>query len=342
MKKLGNVLYILTPQSYLYCQNETIAVKVGGEEKKRLPAHLIESIICIGNTSISSPFIGFCGERNISLSFVSDYGKFYGRIYGEVSGNVLLRKKQYEYMGDEEKSVSIIKSMLYAKLINSRYMIKRYMRNSNVEEIRDRLNNAADSITSIAGLIEKNESADSMRGLEGAAASVYFGVFDDMLLAKNEEMRFVKRSKRPPENRFNALLSFLYMLLKNDVETGLECVGLDPAAGYLHTIRPGRASLALDLMEELRAPLCDRMAISLVHLGQISKDDFSMDIEGIMLKDKARKKVIAQWQERKKEIITHPFLKEKIQIGLIPYVQAQMLARYIRGDLDAYPPFIWR
>jgi CRISPR-associated protein Cas1 len=342
MKKLGNVLYVLTPQSYLYCQNETIAIKVGGEETKRLPAHLIESIVCIGNTTVSSPFIGFCGDRNISLSFVSDYGEFYGRIYGGVSGNVLLRKKQYEYISNAEKSESIIKNILYAKLINSRYMIKRYMRNSVSDEAKARLNRAADKITSIADLIEQSEGADSIRGLEGAAASIYFSVFDDMLSAKDKEMCFEKRSKRPPENRFNALLSFLYMILKNDVETGLECVGLDPAAGYMHTIRPGRASLALDLMEELRAPLCDRMAISLVHLGQISKDDFLIDAEGIKLKDKSRKKVITQWQERKKETIIHPFLKEKIQIGLIPYVQSQMLARYIRGDLDVYPPFVWR
>lgn len=342
MKKLGNVLYILTPRSYLYCQNETIAVRVGGEDKKRIPAHIIESIVCIGDTAVSSPFIGFCGERNIGLSFVSDYGKFYGRICGKVSGNVFLRKKQYEYIESKSHSESIVRNILYSKLINSRYVLKRYMRKSEDDEARQRISNAADNITDIAAKLDGVENIAGMRGLEGSAASIYFGVFDDMLNAAEEDMRFVKRSRRPPENRFNALLSFLYMLLKNDMITALECVGLDPAAGYLHSIRPGRPSLALDLMEELRAPLCDRMAISLVHLGQISAKDFSYDADGILLKDKARKTVLTQWQTRKKEEIMHPFIKEKIPIGLIPYTQAQMMARYIRGDLEEYPSFIWR
>lgn len=341
MKKLGNVLYILTPQSYLYCQNETIAVKVGGEDKKRIPAHIVESIVCIGDTAVSSPFIGFCGKRNISLSFVSDYGEFYGRIYGAVSGNVLLRKRQYQYVDDKNKSGEIVRNIVYAKLINSRYIIRRYERQSEGQQ-KDRLKNAADHLTEIAHMLAGEESVDKMRGLEGAAATVYFKVFDDMLKSESPRMCFEKRTRRPPENRVNALLSFLYMLLKNDMQTGLECVGLDPAAGFLHTLRPGRASLALDLMEEMRAPLCDRMAISMIHLGQIGEDDFHDDAEGIKLSDKARRKVLDEWQNRKKEQIMHPFLNEHIEIGLIPYVQAQMLARYIRNDLDAYPSFVWR
>ena len=313
---------------------------VGGTEKTRIPAHTIEAIICLCNTTVSTPFIGFCGENGIALSFHSDNGKFYGRIYGSVSGNVLLRKKQYEWIGSH-KSAEVVRNIILGKIVNSRNMLTRAARNTTEEKALI-LKDQAEKLLEQEYSLECAKTIDSIRGIEGAAATVYFRAFDAMLKTDELEMMFEKRSRRPPENRVNALLSFAYMLLKNDTQSALESVGIDPAAGYLHTLRPGRPSMALDLMEELRAPLCDRFVISLINLKQITASDF--DAEGIeyKLKDKARRKVIQEWQLRKKETITHPYLKEKIPIGLIPYCQAMLLARHFRGDIDGYPPFIWR
>ncbi|MBR1422952.1 MAG: type I-C CRISPR-associated endonuclease Cas1 [Ruminococcus sp.] len=330
----------MTDNSYLHCENESICVKVGGAEKVRIPAHTIEHIVCLCNTTVSSPFIGFCGDKGIGLSFHSDNGKFYGRIYGSVSGNVLLRQKQYDLIGKEE-SAEVVRNILIGKLANSRNTIMRAARGSEGKE-EQIFRNAAVLLTEQGNLLEKADSIDSMRGIEGSAASIYFRSFDAMLKTDDPEMLFGKRSKRPPENRVNALLSFVYMLLKNDTQSALESVGIDPAAGYLHTLRPGRPSMALDMMEELRSPLCDRFVVSLINLKQIKKDDFSTNDGVFMLNDKARRLVIKEWQLRKKETITHPFLKEKIPIGLIPYCQSMLLARYFRGDIDGYPPFLWR
>ena len=340
MKKLLNVLYILTENSYLHCENGSICVKVGGTEKTRIPAHTIESIICLCNTTVSTPFIGFCSENGISLSFHSDTGKFYGRIYGAVSGNVLLRQKQYQWIG-EKQSIAVVHNIISGKLLNSRNVLMKSAR-STASENKERLHQAAQMLSDQQAALENVSDIDSIRGIEGAAATVYFRAFDAMLKTDDNDLIFDKRSRRPPENRVNALLSFVYMLLKNDAQFALESVGLDPAAGYLHTLRPGRPSLALDLMEELRAPLCDRFVISLLNLKQIKSNDFDTTNGEYRLRDDARRQVIREWQLRKKEQITHPFLKEKIEIGLIPYCQAMLLARHMRGDLDGYPPFIWR
>lgn len=340
MKHLQNVLYILTENSYLYCENETICVKVGGLEKVRIPAHTIESIICLCNTTVSTPFIGFCGKNKISLSFHGPNGAFYGRIYGPVNGNVILRQKQYEIIGKSD-AVEIVRNILQGKILNSRNTLMRAARGTTAER-ETVLRNAASLLIEQSELIGAADSIDSLRGIEGAAATIDFRVFDEMLKTEEEDMRFEKRSRRPPENRVNAVLSFVYMLLKNDVQSALESVGIDPAVGYLHMLRPGRPSMALDLMEELRSPLCDRFVISLINLKQIKSDSF--DVEGgvFSLKDEPRRLVIKEWQTRKKETLIHPFLKEKIPIGLIPYCQAMLLARYLRSDIDGYPPFIWR
>lgn len=313
---------------------------VGGTEKTRIPAHMIEAIICLCNTTVSTPFIGFCGENGIALSLHSDNGKFYGRIYGSVSGNVLLRKKQYEWIGSH-KSAEVVRNIILGKIVNSRNMLMRAARNATEEKALI-LKEQAEKLLEQEYSLECAKTIDSIRGIEGAAATVYFRAFDAMLKTDELEMMFEKRSRRPPENRVNALLSFAYMLLKNDTQSALEAVGIDPAAGYLHTLRPGRPSMALDLMEELRAPLCDRFVISLINLKQITASDFEAEGIEYKLKDKARRKVIQEWQFRKKEAITHPYLKEKIPIGLIPYCQAMLLARHFRGDIDGYPPFIWR
>lgn len=340
MKKLGNVLYILTEDSSLFCENETIAVKVGGSERVRIPAHTVKSIICLKNTTITTPFIGFCSRHGISLSFHSENGKFLGRVYGSINGNVLLRKKQYDIMNTNE-ALEIARNILIGKFANSRNVLLKSARN-NTEKASLALRQSADKISESFKLLENADNIDSMRGIEGSVASIYFSAFDEMLKIDDEKLAFEKRSRRPPENRVNALLSFVYMLLKNDVCSALESVGLDPAAGYLHSLRPGRESLALDIMEELRAPLCDRFVISVINLKEIQAKDFIEIGNEIKLCDNAYRLIIDKWQKRKKEEITHPFIKEKIPIGLIPYCQAMLLARHLRGDLNAYPPFSWR
>ena len=340
MRQLKNTLYITTEDSYLFWENECIAVKVGGVEKVRIPAISIESIVCFGNTSVSTPLIRFCGERGIGLTFLSENGRFYGRINGPVSGNVLLRQRQFLSCSDPLFSARMSSHFLCGKLLNEKNMLMRAARETADGEREKRLKDKALEIAGLSKDLKEPLSTAAMRGIEGAAAAAYFSCFDMML--KTKEMRFEERSRRPPKNEVNAVLSFLYMLLKNDVQSALETVGLDPACGYLHTLRPGRPALALDIMEELRAPLCDRMALALFNRGQLDKKDFNLELGQCLIEEKARKLLISSWQNRKKETVQHPFIKEKIEIGLIPFVQAQLLARVLRGDLDEYPPFIWR
>ncbi len=340
MRQLKNTLYITTEDSYLFWENECIAVKVGGVEKVRIPAISIESIVCFGNTSVSTPLIRFCGERGIGLTFLSENGRFYGRINGPVSGNVLLRQRQFLSCSDPLFSARMASHFLCGKLLNEKNMLMRAARETADGEREKRLKDKALEIAGLSKDLKEPLSTAAMRGIEGAAAAAYFSCFDMML--KTKEMRFEERSRRPPKNEVNAVLSFLYMLLKNDVQSALEAVGLDPACGYLHTLRPGRPALALDIMEELRAPLCDRMALALFNRGQLDKKDFNLELGQCLIEEKARKLLISSWQNRKKETVQHPFIKEKIEIGLIPFVQAQLLARVLRGDLDEYPPFIWR
>lgn len=338
MKQLKNTLYILTPGTYLALQNEAIAVKVGGTEKVRVPASTIDSICCFGNITVSTPLIAFCGQRGISLCFFSEYGKFYGRIQGPVHGNILLRRRQFAAMEDYNQRTRFARSFLLGKLASEKGFLLRMRREHN-EEAED-LTLAIDKITGISEQLQAATSVDSMRGLEGAAASAYFAAFPAML--NGQALRFSGRNRRPPEDPVNALLSFLYTLLKNDVQSALEGVGLDPAAGFLHALRPGRPALALDLMEELRAPLCDRLALALIHRRQITERSFEQLTPPVLLSEAGRKTVLTAWQKRKQETIRHPFLEESIPIGMIPHAQAMLLARVIRGELDEYPPFHWR
>ncbi|MCR2048451.1 type I-C CRISPR-associated endonuclease Cas1c [Acetatifactor muris] len=338
MKQLLNTLYILTPDTYLFLENEAIGVKIGGEEKVRVPAHTINSVYCFGNVTVSTPLIGFCGQRGISLVFLSEYGKFYGRIQGPVQGNILLRRRQFAALDDLVFSKRLVRSILLGKLVNSREFLMRVRRERKEKE--EVFTNSIQKIARIAEELRESPGIDSMRGLEGAAAAAYYAAFSAMLVS--EEMGFEGRNRRPPEDPVNALLSFLYTLLKNDVQSALEGVGLDPAAGFLHTLRPGRPALALDLMEELRSPLCDRLCVALINRGQITRKHFEQLTPPVLLGENGRKIVLKAWQERKKEQIQHPFLQEKIPIGLIPHAQAMLLARVLRDELDEYPPFHWR
>ena len=340
MKKLLNTLYILTPDSYLFLRNETVCVKIGGEEKVAVPTLSIEAIVCFGKATVSTPLIGACAERGISLVFLSEHGRFLARVEGPVSGNVLLRKRQYESMGNCRFASSLVRDILMAKLRNSKNMLLRAARTEQ-DEISASLHDAAHRLSELAQELDRTENVDTMRGIEGAAATIYFSHFDDML-GESCPFRFEVRSRRPPFNEVNAALSFVYTLLRREIQSGLETVGLDPAAGFLHTLRPGRPSLALDMMEELRSPLADRFVQTLFHRKQLSQIHFERDEEAAFLNEKGRRVVLSAWQKRKGEIITHPFLGEKIHIGIIPYAQAMLLARVLRGDLDRYPPFTWR
>lgn len=342
MKKLLNVLYVLTEDSYLSKQGDTISVKVGGAEKVRVPAHTLESIICFGNTTVSTPLISFCGERGISLTFMGEYGKFYGRIEGPVSGNVLLRRAQHFATESKETQVMITKLIIAAKIVNSRTVLLRGSRDCQEVEDADKLTIASNSLASIVRQLEHKNDIEELRGLEGLAASVYFNVFNYLIRVNKDDFYFQERNKRPPKDNMNAIMSFLYALLANDTRSALEGVGLDPARGFLHALRPGRASLALDIMEEFRSPLCDRLALSMVNLKQLTPGHFKQDFSGVTMDDDAKKIILTAWQKRKKEIIMHPYLSEKLEIGLLPHVQALLLARHLRGDIEAYPPFYWK
>jgi CRISPR-associated protein Cas1 len=343
MKKLLNVLYILTEGAYIHVDGETVAVMNGQTTMGRFPAHILEGIACFGNTTVSTPLIALCGECGISMAFFGDNGRFMGRIEGPTRGNVLLRTNQYRVCADDN-NCTLARSMALAKIANSRTLLLRSAREADDarQGQEDELREAAAKLASIAGRLTEGVSKDTIRGLEGAAGQSYFSVFDAMLRSKSSVFRFELRSKRPPQNPVNALLSFLYALLANDYRSALEGVGLDPFVGFLHTMRPGRPALALDLMEELRSPLCDRLAISLINLKSIQENCFQFMPTGVLLNDKGRREAIDAWQKRKRESIQHPFLNEEVQIGLIPHLQAQLLARHLRGDLEDYPPFLWR
>ena len=341
MKKLLETMYITTPDSYAFLRNENICIEVGGVERASVPAAQVDSIVFLGKNTVSTGLLVFCGKHDITLTFLGARGEFCGRVCGPVSGNVLLRKRQYDSLNDPEFVSVTVRNILFGKLRNSKDVLMRYARTVAVREKADELYDAARKISDLAKMLAETEDVDTMRGMEGAAAKIYFSVFDTILDGKNG-LVFDVRSKRPPRNEVNAVLSFVYTLLTHDCRSALETVGLDPAAGYLHTLRPGRSSFALDLIEELRAPLCDRFVIGLIHKGMLSKKDFTMEGDAVWLNEKGRRTVLSAWRERKREEITHPFFKEKIPIGLIPYTQAMLFARVLRGDLDLYPPFVWR
>jgi CRISPR-associated protein Cas1 len=340
MRKLLNTLYVTTPESYLHRDGENVIVKIGSEEKFRIPVHNIEGIVCFGYMGATPNLMQLCSDNNVGLSFLTPHGKFLGRVNGRVRGNVLLRRTQYRIADDPEASLDIAKGFLAGKIVNCRTVLGRSLRDHS-EVVRCEKIRCADNLL-IENLkkIEGCTIADTLRGIEGNCAKFYFDVFDELILKQKNDFFFHERNRRPPRDNMNALLSFLYTLLAHDVESALETVGLDPYVGFFHTDRPGRASLALDMMEELRPFIADRLALNLVNLQQVSGQDFlKKEGGGILLTDKGRKEVLGAWQKRKLDEITHPYLNEKIPIGLLPYVQAMLMARFLRGDIDGYPPF---
>ncbi len=342
MKKLANTLYITNPKAYLTLEGETILIKKEDKTTTRLPLHNLENIVCFNWLGTSPALMRACTERNIGLAYFNPYGHFQARVSGKVRGNVLLRKTQYRISEDESKSVPIASSFLLAKIANSRVVIERALRDHALLVDVEALNHASAALKSILKVIPECTTTAELMAFEGSAAKIYFRIFDQLILHQKEAFFFKTRTRRPPLDKMNSLLSFYYVLLANDVASALEGVGLDPYVGFLHQDRPGRPSLALDLMEELRPVFADRLALSLVNRRQVKGKGFTQkESGGILMDDDTRKKVLVAWQERKQNQITHPYLKEKISFGLIPHVQALLLARYLRGDLDAYPPFFW-
>ena len=343
MKKLLNTLYVTSENSYLSLDGENIVVFEDKKEVGRLPLHNLEGIVSFGYRGTSPALMGACADRNISLCYVTPQGKFLARVTGKIKGNVILRQQQYESSRDKEISLSIAKNCITGKIYNARWVLERAVRDHSLQINTDQVKTASVHLKQSLDLIQNSQTKEQLRGYEGEAASIYFGVFNELILQQKKDFVFCGRNKRPPLDNINAMLSFVYTLLTNQIASALECVGLDPYIGYLHTERPGRVSLALDLIEELRAPLADRFVLSLINKKVITRKNFKTKENGaVIMDDEARKRLLTEWQNRKKETITHPFLKEKIEWGMVPYVQAMLLARYLRGDLDGYPVFLWK
>jgi len=343
MKKHLNTLFVTTQGAYLAKEGETIAVKVERDVRLRLPVHTIGGIVCFGNVSCSPFLMGFCAENGVGISFLTEQGRFLARVHGPVSGNVLLRRQQYRMADDEGASAAVAGFALIGKIANSRMVLQRALRDHSEKIEAKILGFAVQRLGAYLQQLQGDHSLDTIRGFEGDAAHLYFNVFDHLIVAQKEDFFFNERNRRPPLDNVNCLLSFIYTLVMHDVRSALEGVGLDPAVGFLHRDRPGRPSLALDLMEEFRPYLADRLALSLINMRQVRGADFKRTESGaVMMSDDARKKVLVAYQERKQDEIQHPFLDEKVRIGILYHVQALLFARYIRGDLDGYPPFIWR
>lgn len=344
MRRQLNTLYITTDGAWLRKDGANILVEVDRQERARFPVHMLESLICFGRVGLSPQLMGFCAEQGITMSHFTSHGRFLARIEGPVSGNVLLRKAQYRYSDDPIGCAAIVRNLIVAKVYNQRAVLARGWRDHG-----DRLPNrqafqhALKRLRRIPMRLLIESDINVLRGLEGEAAQAYFGVFDQLIRVDTESLRFCGRSRRPPLDPFNALLSFLYTLLTHDCRSALEGVGLDPAVGFLHRDRPGRPSLALDLAEEFRPLLGERIALSMINRRQLSERDFrTFDNGAVQLKDEARKAVLIAYQERKQEQVRHEFVGEKVDIGLLPHLQAQLLAKHLRGDLDGYPPYLWK
>lgn len=344
MKKLLNTLYATTEGARLRKDGENVVAEIDGAERGRVPLHMLGAVVAFGATSVSPPLIGALAKAGITLVLLDRQGRFEARVEGPVSGNVLLRRAQYRA---SEQPVEIVRSIVSAKVANQRAVLQRALRDHGKEMHAGRRAAIEAAVGRLEQILRRvafmNERADTMRGAEGEAANCYFSVFGELVRSPDPDIRFNGRSRRPPLDPVNALLSFLYTLLTHDCRSAAESVGLDPAVGFLHRDRPGRPSLALDLMEELRPVLADRLALSLINRRQLRSGDFeTRDGGAVLLSEAGRKTVLTAWQERKKEERRHPFLDEAAPLGLVPYLQAQLLARHLRGDLDAYPPWFWK
>ncbi len=343
MKQLLNTLYVTTQGAYLAREGDTVLVRVEEQTALRVPIHTLSSIVCFGRVSSSPPLMGLCAENGVALAFFTQSGRFLARVQGPVSGNVLLRREQYRRSEDQGQAADIARSVVIAKVANCRTVLVRAAREKPEAPGAEDLDAGALRLARLVEELQKPKPLDTVRGHEGDAARVYFEVFDHLITESKEAFFFRTRSRRPPLDNVNALLSFLYTLLTHDVAAALEGVGLDPAVGYLHRDRPGRPSLALDIVEELRPVIADRLALSMINRRQIRGDGFRTTESGaVEMGDATRKEVLVAYQKRKQDEIIHPFLKERVAFGIVPHVQAMLLARHLRGDLEGYPSFLWR
>ncbi|MFS0646979.1 type I-C CRISPR-associated endonuclease Cas1c [Siminovitchia sp. 179-K 8D1 HS] len=343
MKKLLNTLFVTKPDMYLSLDGENIVIKQKDEPVKRIPLHNLESIISFGYTGASPALMAFCAERNISIVFLSSSGRFRARVMGKSKGNVILRKTQYRLSEDDQECVRIARNFILGKVFNQKWMIERMTRDYPLRIDVAKFKEVSAHLSTLMQEIRKCEDLERLRGLEGQAAISYNKLLNVMILQQKEDFYFYSRSRRPPMDNVNAMLSLAYTLLATDVAAALEGVGLDAYVGFLHRDRPGRVSLALDVMEELRGIYADKFVLTLINKRVVNNKDFIKKENGsVLMTDEARKKFLAAWQSKKQEKITHPYLKEKIQWGLVPHAQSILLARYLRGDLDEYPPFLWK
>lgn len=343
MKRFLNTLFVTTQKVYLHKEGESLVARLNGEIKMRMPVINLQGIMCFGNIYVSPFLIGACVEKGIIITFLTEWGKFLWRAQGKVNGNVLLRKEQYRISDNEKRSAEMARACIGGKIYNSRVVIDRVIRDHG-----ERINKAAVEQTSAKlkkalSDLKAAQTLETIRGIEGQCAALYFGIFNEMILSQKEEFVLYNRNRRPPVDKVNAMLSLVYTLLYHDIASALESVGLDSYVGFLHRDRPGRCSLVLDLMEEFRPFFADRLVLSLINRKEITAKDFREEGSGgIFLNDEGRKALLVAYQERKKDVIKHPYLEEEMPIGTLFYVQALLLARYIRGDIDGYPPYFWR
>jgi CRISPR-associated protein Cas1 len=346
MRRQLNTLYVTTEGAWLKKDGANVVMEVDGDERARLPIHMLTSVVCFGRVLVSPPLLGYCAEQGVSVAYLSANGRFLARVEGPVAGNVLLRREQYRVSDDLPRAALIVRNVVASKLYNQRAVVSRALRDHGdtlSDVARDAMERTQKRLSIIARRLRTEADVDVLRGLEGEAAQSYFGVFGHLIRVRDPALQFRTRSRRPPLDAVNAILSFLYTLLTHDCRSALEAVGLDPAVGFLHRDRPGRPSLALDLIEEMRPVIADRLALSLVNRRQLNKRDFkTLENGAVTMTDQARKTLLVAYQERKRDEILHPFIDERIPLGMVPFVQAQLLARHLRGDIDAYPAYLWK
>lgn len=343
MKRHLNTLFVTKQSSYVRKEGQSIVVESQGRETFRVPIHNLGGVVCFGNVLCSPFLLGHCAKHAVSVSFLTENGRFLARVTGETSGNVLVRREQYRRADDRRCSAELARWIVLAKVVNGRAVLLRTIRDHGERVDQDRIRATVSRLDSALRRLEREDDLDSIRGIEGEAAAAYFGTFDELILHQKDAFQFTGRSRRPPLDPINALLSFVYTLVLHDVRAALETVGVDPEVGFLHRDRPGRPGLALDMMEELRPPLADRLVLSLINRKQVSASGFTrMETGAVVMDDETRKTVIVAYQKRKQEELRHVFMQEQMSIGLVPMIQGLLFGKYLRDEIDAYPPFLWK
>ncbi len=343
MQRFLNTLYVTTQKSYLHKKGEAVEIIVGDEVKARIPLITLDSIVCFGNISVSPFLLGACPEKNITISMLSETGQFLARVQGPVAGNVLLRKAQYRLSDDKVQSAKVAKYFITGKIANQKTVLQRAVRDHSKKIDELKVKSAIAILNNNITKIEGECDLDKLRGIEGDSAEAYFSVFDELIVSQKDSFRFTGRNRRPPLDNVNAMLSYVYTLLYHDMISALECSGLDPAVGFLHRDRPGRLSLALDLMEEFRSFFADRLVLSLINLNEVSPPQFETSASNaVIMNDESRKTLITAYQKKKEVVVNHPYVEKKMHLAILFHTQARLLARFIRGDIDGYPVYIWK